>query len=104
MNGFLEEILAAEAEGRRQVTAAKARAEAALAVARRRAAALAEAAHGQSKLEAERVTAAILRDAASEKASRLAAARVELDRALRVDEAELRRLSEEAVKRVLEPE
>lgn len=101
MKGLLEEILSAEAEGRRLAAAARARAAEITAEAGRRAVVLAETARGQSRLEAERVSAAILQDAAREKASRLAAARAELERDLRLEEPELLRLSEEVVKRVL---
>lgn len=102
MKELLEEILSAEAEGRQAVAAARVRAGEIIAEAGRQAGALAEAAREQSRVEAERVAAAIMQQAEREKASRLAAAGAEIERTVRLEEPELRRLSDEAVRRVLE--
>ena len=102
MNGFLEDILAAEAEGRRLAAAARERAAGILAAAAARAGAAAAAAREAGRLEAERVAAEILREAGREKAARLAAARAEIERTLSLEEPELRRLADEVARQVLE--
>ena len=102
MNGLLEEILSAEAEGRRLAAAARARAAELLAEAGRRARALAEAELERGRREAEKTAADILQAAALEKAARLAAARAEIESAVRLDGPELGRLADEVVRRVLE--
>jgi vacuolar-type H+-ATPase subunit H len=104
MNGFLEDILSAEAEGRRLAAAARERAALIIYEARRQALALTAAAKESGRLEAERVSAALLEAGAREKAERLAAAGAEIEDSLRPEEGELLRLADEVVRRVLKTE
>lgn len=102
MSALIEEILAAEAEGRRLVAAARDRAAEIISEAGRQAAALAAAARERNRLEAERLSASLLEGAAREKATQLAAAKAGIERSLHLEEAELNRLADKIVKRVSE--
>ncbi|HEV2328917.1 MAG TPA: hypothetical protein VGY56_09045 [Verrucomicrobiae bacterium] len=98
MRDVIEKVMAAEAEGRRLVEAARKDAEQILANARAERRILLERATRESRLEAENILATAGDEARREKAESLACAADEVEKEIRLDETTRQHLVEAAVR------
>lgn len=101
MRELIAEILTAEEQGSRLTAAALARAPEIIMAAKKLAEGIAASAREEGRREAERASAAAFEAVSREKAALLTAALAETEKALRLDDAGLRRAAGEVVRLVL---